>query len=342
MDEKTKLDVLATVKQAQQTLAESDLMRAQRDFQQYLLTPEMVRTMSDVFHIGTTLNNYVNSPGMARAISDVLQVGATINNFVNSPEMARAISNIQTVALDVAHFVEAARGHTLPFATAMADVVVMAHHAARTAQQYAAIFAGTRATDAETLATLAAVLAEVDHVRPVLEQYGKELAAAPDERSRRLTMGKAARAIFEGAIGVETSATTPEAWLRFWSRAFFTLLVFTYLQWSASNDRRENRELHRQTAGALVEALKNIQAELHREREADLRPRGPLLRVRGNGSVREGPSSTARRISPLSAGDALELIATVDRWYYVEVLTEDGFRSGHKGWVYRRNTRYVR
>jgi hypothetical protein len=195
---------------------------------------------------------------------------------------------------------------------------------------------------------VASFVDETERLRPVFEKFWTELETAPDEPAKRLTLDQAARAIFEGATGREWRVDTPVARLKLVAFIVTALTVFVLGKWSEAEQNQKLDGIHDllrdqvQVTATVAESVRQIQlVQEQQQRQQSALPKLPLLRVANTGNLREGPSPKTQRIKVVSPGDTLEEIVRVDRWYFVEVLAENGERTGLRGWVYRRNVRRV-
>lgn len=265
------------------------------------------------------------------ARSDFLQAGERVRTLLNTSKFVEA-----TLAGAEAAKYAPDPSHWLP---RHPDISLMARQIERTQHHYAAIFNST---------SFVSVLDEIERVRPIIAQYQRTFVddVADDEPAARMAAAlDFARVLFEGTTGISTRLTTKrERWLFF--IAVVTLL-FTISR-SCHSDAQsalEHVDLRRVQAeqGRLISALTDALREVDRQhhQDADL-PIGPLLLVTDTARLRLQPSPEGELIGRFEPGTRLELIVPIRRWFYVEVLSAEGHRTGSRGWVYRRVVRHER
>jgi hypothetical protein len=186
---------------------------------------------------------------------------------------------------------------------------------------------------------------DTERLRPAVERLWNELKTGQDEAGQRLTLQNFVRAAFEGSTGQKLRLDTPVGRVRLFTWVVRILIVWMLAQQASQLlDQKQNRivdllEHHAPVITALAETVRQLQQEHEEQHHTEL-PK-PSLRVADTVNLREGPSSDMRRVAVLRAGVMLEEIVRVNRWYYVEVLANDGQRTRVRGWVYRRNVRRV-
>jgi hypothetical protein len=193
------------------------------------------------------------------------------------------------------------------------------------------------ATSASTFSNL---INDIERARPIFEQYRIAVEQAPDESAKRSALQNAGRAIFKGATERDWRLDTFEG--RYQLLGYLLYIILTAYFQSQQDAKLELLQRTQQDQlkiiATLAETVRQIQQEQEREHKQH-QPTMPLLRVVDEGNLRDGPSSEAGRVARVHAGDTLEHIVKVGRWYYVEVLTRDRHRTGVHGWIYRRVVR---
>jgi hypothetical protein len=235
----------------------------------------------------------------------------------HSVEIAQTIQTAQSVAATIQPILSS-------------EILTWQRLAAETATLYRAAFGGSSITS---------LLVEVERVRPVVAAYFQQIAEAADERSRWATLREVAQEVVTAGIELNLGTTiTPQTRKERIALYVAILLFLINMVLSQLADARREaatgnlRNLiveQQQTLTILTDTLQKVQA--------DIGVRGPVLRVTKNARLREEPDPQTRRLKTLKAGERVEVVTAVRRWYYVEVLTKDGHRTGLRGWVYRRN-----
>jgi hypothetical protein len=255
------------------------------------------------------------------ARSDFMQAGQRVRALIDTSKFAEAT----LLGAEAAKYIP----DPSQWMPRLPDVALMAQQIERTQRHYAAILNST---------SIAGVLDEVNRVRPIIEKYQEALAKAPDESSERLTLRDYALALIEGTSGLKMRLKTPyERWV-FWVSVMMLIFRLT----SDANNAREQSESRRLTSeqGQLINRLTDEIRQAQRKlADHDDLPEGPMLRVANPARLRALPSADAQIVGRFEPGTKLELIVALDRWFYVEVLAEDGKRTGLRGWVYRRVVR---
>jgi hypothetical protein len=191
----------------------------------------------------------------------------------------------------------------------------------------------------------ASLINDIEAVWPIVEQYRTAVEQAPDESTKRSAFQNAGRALFKGATEREWRLDTFEGRYELLGYLLYIMLTLAYQIYAQSQQdaKLELLERTQQDQVRIIAALAETVREIQQEQEREHRQHQPtvltLLKVTNDGTLRDAPSSNAQRVARVHAGDTLEHIVRVGRWYYVEVLTREHDRTGVRGWVYRRVVR---
>jgi hypothetical protein len=289
------------------------------------------KMLSDVAAAARTVIT-VNT-GIVTAAQEALQAREKMLSDVAAAARA-ANSMVTTISADIATAAhEALKALTsIPdpsqWMPRLPDMSLIAQQVARTQQHYRAVYESTSI----------GVLQEIERMRPIIDQYQQALREAPDEAAQRLTLNAAIRAVVEGATDLETRLTTPADRIKFVTK-IVVILICILLDRQRDAEMKELRRDSAQQAAVTAAVVARLH-ELERAHGQDDLPTGLVLQVVDAARLREDPSTTYAPIRRLARGTRLEAIVLVDRWYYVELLSEDGHRTGLRGWIYRRVVRH--
>jgi hypothetical protein len=213
------------------------------------------------------------------------------------------------------------------------DLNQAAHAAHSLGQRFEAIAKAT---------SLAGVFDQFEQIQPIIERYEAALVDAPDVAAKRLTFREAIEAVVEVAAKIHLGAKTPKEKFK----NYLAILYVLYAIWSSyalsvshaqlaqgiSDSRRVQGE-QAVAVATLTEAVRQLREQVLRRESA------PVLRVPSCAILRVGPDGSTARVATVKTGQRLKMLARYKRWYYVEMLTDEGTATAIRGWVYKRNVR---
>ena len=167
-----------------------------------------------------------------------------------------------------------------------------------------------------------------DEVTKVVEEHQQEVIEAPDEPTRWRRIVTVLRVVYP-----DTEAT-PEERTRHWvGLVYATFMLLVTLITVQQNRESSNRQLAEEIA-VLTETVTQLHAPLGHLSSTP-------LRVTRRAVLRQGPSRQTDSLTTMPPGQALNLLMRYGRWLHVEVLNEAGEQTDLRGWIYRRNVRFL-